>query len=60
MTKIGFSELILILVVVLLVFGPNKLPEVGRSLGKGIREFKNATREISRSIQDDSCNDEQT
>ncbi|NLZ38700.1 MAG: twin-arginine translocase TatA/TatE family subunit [Firmicutes bacterium] len=53
-TKIGFGELVLILVVLLVIFGPSKLPELGKSLGKGIREFRNATRDISKAIQDDS------
>ncbi|MGI6658817.1 MAG: Sec-independent protein translocase subunit TatA/TatB [Dethiobacteraceae bacterium] len=60
MTKLGFWEIILILFVVLMVFGPNKLPEVGRSLGKGIREFKKASKEITDSIKDESCEVEQT
>ncbi len=38
--KIGFPELILILVIALVVFGPAKLPEIGESLGKSIRQFK--------------------
>lgn len=42
MFGIGIPELILILVVGLIVFGPGKLPEVGRALGKGLREFKKA------------------
>ncbi|MBD2713921.1 twin-arginine translocase TatA/TatE family subunit [Microvirga sp. STR05] len=43
---IGGSELILILVVILIFFGANKIPELARGLGKGIREFKDASREI--------------
>jgi sec-independent protein translocase protein TatA len=39
---IGLPELLLLLIVVLLVFGPKRLPEMGRSLGKGMREFKTA------------------
>ena len=39
---IGAPELLILLLVVLLVFGPKKLPEMGRSLGKGMREFKEA------------------
>lgn len=53
MPRIGFTELLFILVVVLLIFGPNKLPEIGKSLGKGIREFKQASKEITRSITED-------
>jgi sec-independent protein translocase protein TatA len=40
MGEIGFDKLLLILVVVLLLFGAKRLPEIGASLGKGIREFK--------------------
>ncbi|RZK26201.1 MAG: twin-arginine translocase TatA/TatE family subunit, partial [Hymenobacter sp.] len=43
---IGGSELILILVVILIFFGANKIPELARGLGKGIREFKDASSEI--------------
>jgi sec-independent protein translocase protein TatA len=39
---IGVPELLILLLVVLLVFGPKKLPEMGRSLGKGLREFKSS------------------
>jgi TatA/E family protein of Tat protein translocase len=63
MPNLGFSELIVIFIIALLVFGPKKLPELGKSLGKGLREFKRATedlksnwdeqmREAERSIQD--------
>lgn len=44
--SIGVPELILILVVALIIFGPGKLPEVGRSLGKTIREFRRSSRDI--------------
>jgi sec-independent protein translocase protein TatA len=39
---IGFSELLVILVIILILFGPGKLPEIGKALGRGIREFKRA------------------
>ena len=42
MFNVGIPELILILVVVLIVFGPGKLPEVGRAMGKGLGEFRRA------------------
>ena len=42
MQEIGITGLIVILVVALLVFGPKRLPEIGRSLGKGMREFKDS------------------
>ena len=46
MGQLGFSEMLMIFVIALLVFGPKKLPELGKSLGKGIREFKKATEEL--------------
>jgi sec-independent protein translocase protein TatA len=42
MPEIGISGLIILLVVALLVFGPKRLPEIGRSLGRGMREFKDS------------------
>lgn len=44
MFGLGWSELLIIMALVLIVFGVGKLPEVGAGLGKGIREFKNATK----------------
>jgi len=46
MFGIGVPELILILIIGLVVFGPGKLPEVGRAVGKSIREFKKATSSV--------------
>ena len=46
MFGIGVPELILILIIGLVVFGPGKLPEVGKALGRSLREFKKATSEI--------------
>jgi TatA/E family protein of Tat protein translocase len=50
--QLGFSEMLMIFVIALLVFGPKKLPELGKSLGKGIREFKKATDELKSSWED--------
>ena len=50
MENIGFSEILLILVVVLLLFGAKRLPEVGSSIGKGIREFKRSLSDIQDTI----------
>jgi len=52
MGQLGFSEMLMIFVIALLVFGPKKLPELGKSLGKGIREFKKATEELKSSWED--------
>lgn len=42
MPSLGLPELVIILVVALIIFGPGKLPDIGRAVGKGIREFKEA------------------
>lgn len=47
---LGMGEMILIFLVVLLLFGAKRLPEIGSSLGKGIREFKSSVRDIEREI----------
>ncbi|MEQ8176420.1 MAG: twin-arginine translocase TatA/TatE family subunit [Syntrophomonadaceae bacterium] len=52
MGSIGTWELILILVVALFVFGPNKLPEVAKGLGKAVNEFKNASMGIQKQFQE--------
>ncbi|HEY8341869.1 MAG TPA: twin-arginine translocase TatA/TatE family subunit [Calditerricola sp.] len=43
-SNIGFGEILLVLLVALLLFGPSKLPELGRAFGRTLREFKNATK----------------
>jgi TatA/E family protein of Tat protein translocase len=52
MGQLGFQEIVMIFIVALLVFGPKKLPELGKSLGKGIREFRKATDELKSSWED--------
>jgi len=47
-----FPELIIVLVVALVIFGPGKLPEIGRSLGQGIRYFRQSTSELERTFAD--------
>ena len=54
---IGFTELIVILVIILILFGPGKLPEIGKALGRGIREFNDAKNEVKKQINKE--NDEQ-
>jgi sec-independent protein translocase protein TatA len=57
LSNIGVPGLILILVLALIVFGPNKLPEVGRAVGKSIREFKRATEGITNDIKEEFQDD---
>jgi sec-independent protein translocase protein TatA len=45
MGSLGFPELLVILCILVVIFGANKLPEVARGLGKGIKNFKDATRD---------------
>lgn len=50
--NMGFMEILLILVVVLLLFGAKRLPEIGASMGKSIREFKKGISEMDRSLRE--------
>jgi sec-independent protein translocase protein TatA len=45
MGRLGIPELLIILTIIILIFGANRLPEIGRGIGKGIKNFKNATKE---------------
>jgi len=49
--NIGGSELLVVLFVIFIFFGPKKLPELGKNLGKGIREFKKAMRGVQQDIE---------
>ena len=51
MFGLGIPELIVIFVIALVVFGPKKLPDLGKALGKGIAEFKRATEEVKETIE---------
>ncbi len=51
--SIGPAEIVLIFVIALLVFGPRKLPEIGKSVGKALREFKKASDEIKGRIEEE-------
>jgi len=53
MGSLGVPEMIIIFVVALIVFGPKKLPELGKSLGKGLAEFRRASNELKSTIEEE-------
>ncbi len=57
--SIGMPELIIIFVIALIIFGPRKLPELGRSLGKSIAEFKRASNELKSTLEEEIRLEEQ-
>ena len=57
--SIGMPEMIIILVIALIIFGPRKLPELGRSLGKSLAEFKRASNELKNTLEEEIRLDEQ-
>jgi sec-independent protein translocase protein TatA len=57
--SIGMPELIIIFVIALIIFGPRKLPELGRSLGKSLAEFKKASNELKNTLEEEIRLDEQ-
>ncbi|OFX14270.1 MAG: preprotein translocase subunit TatA [Armatimonadetes bacterium RBG_16_58_9] len=58
MPNLGPMEIFIILVVALIVFGPKKLPEIGRSIGKGLREFKKASNEVMSTLEAEDDEDD--
>ena len=57
--SIGMPELIIIFVIALIIFGPRKLPELGRSLGKSLAEFKKASNELKNTLEEEIRIEEQ-
>ena len=51
--NLGFPEMMFIFILALIIFGPKKLPEIGRQIGKGLAEFKRASREFQSQIEDE-------
>jgi len=57
-TSLGPTELIIILAIILIIFGPKSLPSLGRAMGKGIREFRSASSKLSDAINSADESDE--
>lgn len=56
--SIGLPELILIFVIALLLFGPKKLPDIGRTVGKALSEFRRASNDLKRSLEEEVAADD--
>jgi sec-independent protein translocase protein TatA len=54
--NVGLPEMILLIVLALIIFGPAKLPEIGKAMGKGINEFKAAMKEAPEQMKDTEIN----
>ncbi len=53
----SMGELAIILLIALIIFGPTKLPELGKALGRGIREFRGASKEMQKSLEEESSSE---
>ncbi len=59
MFNIGFPELLIIVAIALIIFGPRKLPELGRTLGKSLSEFRRASNDLRNTLEEEIRLDEQ-
>lgn len=57
MPNVGFREILVIILIVLLLFGAKRIPEVMKAFGRGVKEFKKAAKEIESSVDDDDDKD---
>lgn len=60
LSNIGIPGLILILVIALIIFGPKKLPEIGKAMGQTLKEFKNSTKELTSDDSDSKAEQQST
>jgi sec-independent protein translocase protein TatA len=58
LSNIGIPGLILIIVLALIVFGPSKLPEIGKAFGRSLKEFKDATKDLTTDLNGETCTTE--
>lgn len=59
MFNLGPAELIIILVLALIIFGPGKLPEVGKAIGRAFREFRQAAQEVKQELEESPTKEEE-
>ncbi len=57
--RFGGWELLLVLLIALIIFGPGKLPEMGKAVGRTLREFKSATKDLTKDITEDPVDDDE-
>ena len=60
MGRIGFAEILLIALVIVLLFGAKKLPEIAQALGRSLKEFKKASRDVEEDIKESTKNESKT
>ena len=58
--SLGFTEIAFILILALLIFGPKRLPEIGKTIGKGLAEFRRASNDLRRTLENEVAEEERT